>query len=430
VTDPLRIEKLLEATSNEILQRRWPRAGKIYSDLAEYVRDIIEGIERQGDVALIEYTSKFDKVRLSPSSLRVTREEIESAYTQVDKEQVSAINFAKNRIEMLERNFLARTDSEYQSEGVKVRTRIVPIRSVGCYVPGGEAAYPSTVLMTAVPAKIAGVPRVIVCSPPRNNGEISPLTVVAANICGVDEMYKVGGAQAIAALAYGTETIRPVEKIVGPGNKYVLAAKALVSRDVPIDMPAGPSEIVILADGSADPRIIALDMLSQAEHGADAVAILVTNSETLAEAVAKEFENKTQSMPNRVSRTSLVLTCDSMEKAVGFVNEFAPEHLEVIAEDQSTIAEKITSAGLVLVGKYGSVAASDYCFGTNHVLPTGGYGHVFSGLSAINFVKRVNIVECSEEGLSKVRSSIETLARSEGLPNHGLAVRGRFDGKQ
>jgi histidinol dehydrogenase len=256
------------------------------------------------------------------------------------------------------------------------------------------------------------------------------LTVVAANICGVDEMYKVGGAQAIAALAYGTETIRPVEKIVGPGNKYVLAAKALVSRDVPIDMPAGPSEIVILADGSADPRIIALDMLSQAEHGADAVAILVTNSETLAEAVAKEFENKTQSMPNRVSRTSLVLTCDSMEKAVGFVNEFAPEHLEVIAEDQSTIAEKITSAGLVLVGKYGSVAASDYCFGTNHVLPTGGYGHVFSGLSAINFVKRVNIVECSEEGLSKVRSSIETLARSEGLPNHGLAVRGRFDGKQ
>lgn len=198
-------------------------------------------------------------------------------------------------------------------------------------------------------------------------------------------------------------------------------------------MPAGPSEIVILADGSADPRIISLDMLSQAEHGADAVAILVTNSETLAEAVAKEFENKTKSTPNRVSQTSsdvFVLTCDSMEKAVGFVNEFAPEHLEVIAEHQSTVAEKITSAGLVLVGKYGSAAASDYCLGTNHVLPTGGYGHVFSGLSAITFVKRVNIVECSEEGLSKVRSSIETLARSEGLPNHGLAVRGRFDGQQ
>lgn len=212
---PLRIEKLDTASSNQILQKRWPCARKIDSDLAEYVRGIIEAIERQGDVALIEYTSKFDKVKLSPSTLRVTREEKESAYAQVDKEEVSAIKFAKNRIEEFERSFLARTDSEYQSEGVRVRSRIVPIRSVGCYVPGGEAAYPSTVLMTAVPAKTAGVPRVIVCSPPRIKGEISPLTVVAADICGVDEVYKVGGAQAIAALAYGTETIRPVEKIVG-----------------------------------------------------------------------------------------------------------------------------------------------------------------------------------------------------------------------
>jgi len=429
----MRIEKLGTAMSDEVLQKRWPRARKIDSKLADYVRGIIEAVERQGDAALIECTSKFDKVKLSPSTLRVSREEIESAYAQIDEEQVSAIKFAKNRIEAFERNLLSRTDFEYHSEGVRVLSRVVPIRSVGCYVPGGEAAYLSTLLMTAVPAKAAGVPRVVVCSPPRNKGGVSQLTLVAADICGVDEVYKVGGVQAIAALAYGTETIRPVEKIVGPGNKYILAAKALVSKDVPIDIPAGPSEIVILADRSADPRIIALDMLSQAEHGAEAVVILVTDSGMLAEAVVREFENRSKSMSKRVSHTSsnlLVLTCDSMGKAVSFVNEFAPEHLEVIGEDQSAIAEKITSAGLVLVGEYTPVAASDYCLGTGHVLPTGGYGQVFSGLSSIDFVKRVNIVESSEEALLKVKRFVETLARGEGLPNHGLAVQGRFDDKQ
>jgi histidinol dehydrogenase len=258
---------------------------------------------------------------------------------------------------------------------------------------------------------------------------------VTADICGVDEIYKVGGAQAIAALAYGTETIRPVQKIVGPGNKYVLAAKAFVSKNVPIDLPAGPSEIVILADQSADPRLVALDMVSQVEHGADAISVLVTDSERLAEAVAKEFEKIVELSADRKtlvrnsSKNSLVLVCEDMEKGVVFVNDFAPEHLEVIMKDAAIIAEKVTSAGLILIGEYTPVSASDYCLGTNHVLPTGGYGHAFSGLSVLNFVKRVNVVECSKEGLLKVSNSVALLARSEGLLSHALAVEGRFDGK-
>lgn len=432
MTGLLRTKTLDSATSKEVLKKRWPSTRRYDPELADYVKIIVEAVEKQGDTALIDYTSKFDKVRLSPSNLRVTREETESAYSRVGKEQISAVKFAKSRIEALEKNLLARLSFECQSEGIRVQSFFSPIRSVGCYVPGGEAAYPSTLLMTAVPAKMAGVPRIVVCSPPRSGGEINPLTLVTADICGVDEIYKIGGAQAVAALAYGTETIRPVEKIVGPGNRYVLAAKAFVCKDVPIDLPAGPSEIVILADESADPRIVALDMISQVEHGTDAVSILVTDSTTLAEAVGKEFEKvitlvpSRESVVRRSSANSLILTCDDMEKAVAFANEFAPEHLEVIAEDASAIAKKVTSAGLVLIGKYSPVSASDYCLGTNHVLPTGGYGHVFSGLSVLNFLKRVNLVECSESGLARVRESVEILSRSEGLLNHGLAVEERF----
>lgn len=291
--------------------------------------------------------------------------------------------------------------------------------------------YPSSLIMTVMPAKVAGVPQIVVCSPPRSGGDVNPLILVAADICGVDEIYRVGGVQAIAAMAYGTRTIRPVDKLVGPGNKYIMSAKMLVSRDVSTDLPAGPSEIMVLADSSADPRNVALDMVSQAEH-VDGISILVTTSKRLAEAVVKEIEQMVSSLPNRemviqnLSKNGLVLVCEDIEKTVWFVNEFAPEHLEVMTENAWSIAEEITSAGLVLIGKYTPVSASDYSLGTIHVLPTGGFSHVYSGLSVLDFVKRFSIVECSEEGLLKVRQNVKVLAESEGLMNHALAVEGRF----
>jgi len=434
LTDRIRIEVVRSsAAARELLKGRWPQTRRKASELADYVQGLIQKVMLGGDRALIELTGKFDGAELSSSTLQVTSEEIEEAYEKVEEEEISAVEFAKSRVQTLERALLERIDFEYEYEGVRVRRRAVPIRSVGCYVPGGNAAYPSSLIMTAVPAKVARVPRVVVCTPPKSGGEINPLTLVAGDICGVDEIFRVGGAQAIAALAYGTETIRPVEKVVGPGNRYVLMAKMLISRDVPIDLPAGPTEIVILADESADPRIVALDMLSQAEHGVDVVLLLVTTSKGLANAVVKEFEKRGTSLPNTEtvlqtsSRKGFVLLCENLNEAVAYINNFAPEHLQVMTRDARSIAEKITSAGLILIGKYTPASASDYCLGTNHVLPTNGYGHVFSGLSSLDFIKHLNIVECSRAGLSKVGRNVALFAKNEGLMNHALAVEGRFE---
>ncbi len=419
-------------TPMSLLERRWPRTKGISSEIETQVKVIIEEVRRRGDSALIDFTRRFDDVDLDSNRLRISRDEIEDAYEKVSGKQISAIKFAKSRVESLERNLLKQMGFKYEDDLVKIRSCICPIQSVGCYVPGGEASYPSTLIMTVVPAKVAGVPRIVVCTPPRGGGEVDPLTLVAADICGVDEIYGVGGAQAIAAMAYGTESIKPVEKIVGPGNKYVVTAKILVSSDVPIDFPAGPSEILILADESADPNLVALDMISQAEHGVEGTSILVTTSIDLAEKVVKELEERMPRSSNaetvfqNLSRNGLVLVCEDTEGALAFVNGFAPEHLEVMTKDAWSVAEKIRSAGLILIGNYTPVSASDYCLGTNHVLPTGGFARIFSGLSVLDFVRRINIVECSESGLSKIRSNIEILAESEGLLNHALAVKGRF----
>ncbi|MEM2110301.1 MAG: histidinol dehydrogenase [Candidatus Bathyarchaeia archaeon] len=414
------------------MEKRWPRAKKIDLGIAASVKPIIDEVRKRGDEALFEFTMKFDCVKLTSKGLCVSREEIERAYKKVDEEQISAVKFAKNRVETLEKDLLARIIYEYEYEGIRIRRDIRPFQSVGCYVPGGGAAYPSTLIMTVVPAKVAGVPRIVVCSPPKKGGEINPLTLVAADVSGVDEIYRVGGAQAVAALAYGTETIKPVEKIVGPGNIFVQTAKMLVSQDVPIDLVAGPSEILILADESANPRTVALDMISQAEHGVDSVLILVTTSTKFARNTIKELERILMSVPNKETvaqtllRNGLVLKSNNVEEAVAFINEFAPEHLEIRTENAKDIAQKITSAGLILLGEYTPVSASDYCLGTNHVLPTGGFSRIFSGLSVLDFIKRVNVVECSKEGLLMIKNSIRTLAESEGLMNHTLAAEGRF----
>ena len=337
----------------------------------------------------------------------------------------------KQRVSTFQKQLITNTDVRAFNEGIMVQTVLRPIESVGCYVPGGQAAYPSTVVMTAFVAKIAGVSRIVVCSPSDAEGKVNPLVLVASDICGVTEIYKVGGAQAIAALAYGTETIMPVLKIVGPGSKYVTMAKVLVSLDVAIDMPAGPSEVLIIADQYADARLIAVDMISQAEHGMDSVAALITPSAKLAQDVQDKLANLSLSVPraekivNSLSKYGFIIICSNIDEAVKLANQFAAEHLEVMANDAQKLAEKLV-AGLILIGSNSPVALSDYASGTNHVLPTGGFAQAFSGLSAIDFMRRVSIAECSREALKKVKPQVKVLTETENLPNHYKAIEARF----
>ncbi len=406
---------------------------KANEQLESDVKAIISQIIKNGDAALIELTEKFDKARLTAKDLRVKPTEIKEAYQAVSQEQISALKLIKDKVGAFEKLLLKQAVTITSNKGVSVQTVLRPIESVGCYVPGGQASYPSTLVMTVVPAKVAGVPRKVVCSPPNAEGVINPLVLVAADICGVDEVYKVGGAQAIAALAYGTETIKPVRKIVGPGNKYVTTAKTIVSKDVAFDMPAGPSEVLVLADETANPRLVALDMISQVEHGDDSVAGLITTSNKLAEevqdwlkkmaAVVKRGEIVTKAL----EKYGFIISCGSMDEAVELANVFAAEHVEVMAKASMEIADRITSAGLILVGPYSPVALSDYGSGTNHVLPTGGFGHAFSGLSALDFMRRVSIVESSKEGLLRLKNHVKVMTDAENLPNHYKAIEARFE---
>jgi histidinol dehydrogenase len=404
---------------------------KATAELESNVKAIINQVKQDGDKALFALAQKFDKATLTPKTLKATAKEIKEAYSKVTKEQVAAIQFMKERVSVFQKQLLSQTEVKTFNEGIMIQTVLRPIESVGCYVPGGQAAYPSTVVMTAVPAKIAGVPRIVVCSPSDSRGKVNPLVLVAADVCGVDEVYKVGGAQAIAALAYGTDTIKPVRKIVGPGSKYVTMAKVLISTDVAIDMPAGPSEVLILADQWADARLIAYDMISQAEHGGDSVAGLITTSQKLAQEVQANLSNlaivakRGEKIAESLNKYGFIIVCKDIEEAVALTNQFAAEHLEVLANDAKKLAEKLV-AGLILIGQYSPVPLSDYASGTNHVLPTGGFAQSFSGLSAIDFMRRVSITECSKEGLEKVRGNVKVLTDTENLPNHYKAIEARF----
>jgi len=401
--------------------------------LARNVEAIVNQVAKNGDTALIELTEKFDKAKLEAANLQVTQKEIKAAYSLVSAEQIAAIKFMKSKVGDFEKRVITQFKLKTAEDGIAIQSVLRPIESVGCYVPGGQAVYPSTVVMTVVPAKIAGVPRVVVCSPPNAEGTVNPLILVAADICEVNKIYKVGGAQAIAALAYGTETIKPVKKIVGPGNRYVTAAKILVSKDVAIDMPAGPSEVLVLADETANPEFIAWDMISQAEHGADSIAGLITTSQKLADEVAVWLERlaasaeRGETVRKALAEQAFIITCDSTEQMVGLANVFAPEHIEIVTRNAAALAEQITSAGVILLGAYTPVPLSDYGSGTNHVLPTGGFGHAFSGLSALDFARRVNVVESSKAGLLKVKSQVKVLTEAENLPNHYRAIEARFN---
>lgn len=412
--------------------RRQQADQKATEELENSVQAIINQVKADGDRALVEFALKFDKAELDPRSLRVKPAEIKEAYTKTSPQQISALKFMQQKVSSFQRQLLTQTDVKTSSDGISVQTVLRPIESVGCYVPGGQAAYPSTLVMTAVPAKVAGVQRIVVCSPSNAKGKVNPLVLVAADICGVDEVYKVGGAQSIAALAYGTRTITPVRKIVGPGSKYVTAAKVLVSTDVAIDMPAGPSEVLVLADESADARLIAFDMVSQAEHGGDSVAGLITTSEKVALQVQENLvkiassAERGEKVSDALAKYGFIMVCDGMEEATRLVNQFAPEHLEVMTAKPKEVAEKLT-AGLILLGPYSPVALSDYGSGTNHVLPTGGFAQSFSGLSALDFMRRVSIVESTRMGLERVKDSIKVLTEAENLPNHYKAIQARLE---
>jgi histidinol dehydrogenase len=407
----------------------------IQDSLLEDTKAIMKGVAEHGDHAVLSYTSKFDGARLD--SLRVSEQEIKQAYAQVTKDQINAVKLMKERLVKSELAILRRLKGmAVSSDGVRIDRMVKPVASVGCYIPGGRARYPSTVVMCAVPAKVAGVKRIVAISPPRNDGTIDPLTLVAADICRVDEFYKVGGAQGIAALAYGTQSIRPVSKIVGPGGMFVTAAKLVASSTVSTDMVAGPTELLIYADATADSQLIAVDLISQAEHSTDTLCGLVTTSDKQASEVQKQVESISKNITRLdIAKKSLenngfVAVCKNESLCIEFVNEFAPEHLEIMCKNADAIAKKIDSAGLVLIGQYTPSAASDYSLGSNHILPTLGFGKSRASLSVLDFVKIVNKVKVSKSGLAKVDRSIREITSAEGLLNHYEAVKARMNEKK
>ena len=411
------------------------KATIIQDSLLEDAKAIMRDVSEHGDPAVLNYTSKFDGARLD--SLRVSEQEMKQAYAQVTKDQIMAVKLMKQRLIKSELAILKRLKGiAVSSEGVRIDRMVKPVTSVGCYIPGGKARYPSTIVMCAVPAKVAGLKRVVALSPPRKDGTIDPLTLVAADICRVDEFYKVGGAQGIAALAYGTQSIKPVNKIVGPGGMFVTAAKLIASATVSTDMVAGPTELLICADATADSQLIAVDLISQAEHSTDTVCGLVTTSDKLASEVQKQVEsivkNITRSdiVKKSLENNGFIVICRNESSCIEFVNEFAPEHLEIMCKYADAIAKKIDSAGLVLIGPYAPSSASDYSLGSNHVLPTLGFGKSRASLSVLDFVKIVNKVKVNKSGLAKVDRSIREITSAEGLLNHYEAVKARMNEKK
>jgi len=393
---------------------------------------IMDDVTKYGDKALIDYTFKFDGVKLD--SITVTSKEIDNAHLLISKEQLRALKEIKRRLEKAEKAVINRLGKiEVSFDGTKISKLLKPVESVGCYVPGGRARYPSTMIMCAVPAKVAGVRRIVACTPPTKDGTVDPLTLVAADLCGVNEIYKVGGAQSIAAMAYGTQTIKPVSKIVGPGGTFVTIAKVLASSKVSIDMLAGPTELLVLADESADPKSLALDIISQAEHSADTFCGLVTCSKKLAENVTTELSNAINSIDRSdmvsksLEQNGFIALCKNYKDAVMFTNELAPEHLQVVTKDARRLSSKIESAGLILVGEYTPSAASDYCFGSNHVLPTLAFARSRASLSSLDFVKLVSVVESNKAGLKKIAGMVKLMSEAEDLPNHYKAIKARLE---
>ena len=408
-------------------------ATSISDDLVQKTKSIMNNVEKYGDSALLAYTEKFDGIRLD--SLRVTDNEIKEAYDRVSKEQIESIKIMKQRLatgeKVLLKNLRGLTIS---SAGVKIQRIVQPINSIGCYIPGGKARYPSSIVMCAIPAKVAGVKRIVAISPPLRDGTVDPLTLIAADICGVNEFYKVGGAHGIGALTFGTHTIDKVNKIVGPGGIFVTIAKILASSRVSIDMIAGPTELLVYADSKADPKLVALDLISQAEHSYDTLCGLVTTSEGFAKKVTNEIQSiienniieRSDIVKRSLEENGFIAVCRDESSSTEFINEIAPEHLEIIAANARSISKKIKSAGLVLIGKYTPSSASDYCLGSNHVLPTLGFGKSRASLSVLDFIRMVTVVQATKLGLAEAESVVKQISNAEGLTNHYEAVKERL----
>ena len=399
----------------------------------ETVQAVIDNIRENGDSALLGYTEKFDGVKLEAKDLRVTDEEIANAKSQVDPELLKVMERAAANIRRFHEHQKETGFMTDNGNGAQVGVRVRPITTAGIYVPGGTAPLPSTVLMDVIPASVAGVKRIVFATPPRKDGTIAPVILAAASIAGATEIYRMGGSQAIAAMAYGTETIPRVDKICGPGNIYVNTAKRLVYGQVDIDMFAGPSEILIIADGTANPEFVAADMLSQAEHDKMASAIVLTDSKELAEKVLEAVDRRSDAAErSAILERSLqdycaIIVCDSLDTAVGFSEEIAPEHLEICVKDPEKFSEKISNCGAMFLGNWSPEPLGDYFAGPNHTLPTSGTARFFSPLNTGDFYKKMSVINYNRESLEQVYKDVAAFADSEGLTCHAAAVRARFE---
>ena len=429
----MRILKLTSESKKNILENLLKRSPNSYGEYESAVNDILSNVKTEGDKALFQYTKDFDKADINSSNVVVTQEEIDEAYNLVDKDLLNVIRKALVNIRSFHEKQKQYSWFDSKPDGTMLGQKVTALSRVGVYVPGGKAAYPSSVLMNVIPAKVAGVEEIIMCTPPGKDGKVYPTTLVAAKEAGVDVIYKVGGAQAVGAMAYGTESIPKVDKIVGPGNIYVALAKKAVFGYVSIDSVAGPSEIMVLADETANPRFVAADLLSQAEHDEMASAILVTTSEELAGQVSKEVDgfvavlSRKDIIQKSLDTYGYILVASSMEEAIDVVNEIASEHLEIVTKNPFDTMTRVKNAGAIFLGEYSSEPLGDYFAGPNHVLPTNGTAKFFSPLSVDDFIKKSSIISYSKEALDSIHNDIENFANAEHLTAHANSIHVRFE---
>lgn len=429
----MKIVKLTAESKKGLLEDLLQRSPNHYGQYESAVAEIIETVKKGGDEALFSYTEKFDHCKMDAAHIRVTREEIDEAYQKVDADFVEVMKKSAANIRVFHEKQLRNSWFDPKPDGTILGMKILPIAIAGVYVPGGKAAYPSSVLMNVLPAKVAGVERIIMTTPPGADGKVNPGTLVAAHIAGVDEIYKVGGAQAIAAMAFGTQSIPKVDKITGPGNIFVALAKKACFGYVSIDSIAGPSEILVIADETANPRYVAADLLSQAEHDELASAILITTSKTLADQVSVEVDRFVANLSRReiieksLNNYGYILLVDSLDEAADTANEIASEHLEILTKDPFAMMTKIRNAGAIFLGEYSSEPLGDYFAGPNHVLPTNGTARFFSPLNVDDFLKKTSIISYSRPALEKIHQDIECFAENEALTAHANSIRVRFE---
>ena len=430
----MRIVKLTKESKSNILENLLKRSPNSYGKFESAVADILANVKSRGDDALFEYTRNFDKADINPSNIVVTQEEIDEAYSLIDDKLLDVIRKALVNIRDYHEKQKQYSWFDSKPDGTILGQKVTALSRVGVYVPGGKAAYPSSVLMNVMPAKVAGVEQIVMCTPPDKEGKVYPTTLVAAKEAGVDVIYKVGGAQAIAAMAYGTASVPKVDKIVGPGNIYVALAKKAVFGYVSIDSVAGPSEIMVIADETANPRFVAADLLSQAEHDEMASAILVTTSEELAKKVSAQIDeflkelSRSEIISKSLENYGYILVADSIDEAIEVANDIASEHLEIVTKDPFNVMTKIKNAGAIFLGEYSSEPLGDYFAGPNHVLPTNGTAKFFSPLSVDDFIKKSSIISYSREALELIHNDIETFAKAEHLTAHANSIHVRFEG--